>query len=168
MTPSWLDEFLLPGGKLGLVHSPGSREATTAQDLDALSALGVQRIICLQEAFELEHFRVSETMDQRRAAVEQRGIAFTHSPVVDRSAAGMAQAIELVALLNAELRAQRTVIVHCWAGLGRAGTLAACLLVDNEMRPENAILEVRAARPGAIESEEQVRFIERFAAHVKG
>ena len=167
MTPSWFDSFLLPGGRLGLVHSPGSQEATRDQDLDSLAAQGVNHIICLQEAFELQHYSPPETMNERRTAVERRGISFTHSPIVDRSAAGMAQASELVSLIDAQLRQQQTVIVHCWAGLGRAGTLAACFLTAHSMTASSAITEVRATRPGAIESDEQVTFIGQFANNDK-
>ena len=49
--------------------------------------------------------------------------------------------------------------IHCRAGLGRSGMIAARLLVERGMAPEQAIIEVRAARPGAIETEAQERWI---------
>lgn len=53
------------------------------------------------------------------------------------------------------------VYVHCKGGLGRAGTIAARLLVDLGVAPKKAIADVRAARPGAIQTREQ-------EAHVLG
>jgi hypothetical protein len=43
--------------------------------------------------------------------------------------------------------------------LGRAGTIAARLLVELGMEPRKAIASVRAVRPGAIETSEQERFV---------
>ena len=53
------------------------------------------------------------------------------------------------------LRGRLDVLVHCRGGLGRAGTIAARLLVELGMEPKKAIVNVRAARPGAIETTEQ-------------
>ena len=56
-----------------------------------------------------------------------------------------------------------TVVVHCLAGRGRSGTIAACCLVATGRAPAEAIRLVRKARPGAIEVESQVEFVKRFA-----
>jgi hypothetical protein len=51
------------------------------------------------------------------------------------------------------------VLVHCRGGLGRAGTVAACLLVELGVAPQDAVLRVRAARPHAIETAAQERYV---------
>lgn len=53
------------------------------------------------------------------------------------------------------LRDGFNVVVHCKGGLGRAGMIAADLLVRLGVPREVAIDRVREARPGAIENEEQ-------------
>ena len=65
--------------------------------------------------------------------------------------AALAEEIRLRMLL----RSGRDVLVHCRGGLGRAGTIAARLLIDLGMEPATAIRQVRAVRPGAIETLEQ-------------
>ncbi len=45
------------------------------------------------------------------------------------------------------------------AGLGRAGTVAARLLIGAGKLPEDAIGSVRRARPGAIESKSQEDYL---------
>jgi hypothetical protein len=50
------------------------------------------------------------------------------------------------------------ILVHSKGGLGRAGTIAARLLVEAGMRADDAIGLVRLRRPGAIETEEQARY----------
>jgi protein-tyrosine phosphatase len=53
------------------------------------------------------------------------------------------------------------VVVHCKGGLGRAGMMAARLLVELGMPPEQAIKEVRRARKGAIETSAQEVLVKR-------
>jgi protein-tyrosine phosphatase len=58
------------------------------------------------------------------------------------------------------LARRETVLLHCAAGLGRTGMMAACLLVACGQTPASAIEQVRAARPGTIETEAQAAFIQ--------
>ena len=53
----------------------------------------------------------------------------------------------------------RDVLVHCRGGLGRAGTIAARLLIELGVEPQTAIMQVRGARLGAIETREQERYV---------
>jgi ADP-ribosyl-[dinitrogen reductase] hydrolase len=72
----------------------------------------------------------------------------------------------LPALLE-KVQSGATIVIHCAAGLGRTGTLAAQMLVHAGMNPSDAIATVRAARPGTIETPEQAQAVER-AALLKG
>lgn len=49
--------------------------------------------------------------------------------------------------------------MHCRAGLGRTGTVAARLLVEHGARPADAIALVRTVRPGSIETVEQESYV---------
>src|SRR5271169_5054624 len=61
--------------------------------------------------------------------------------------------------------ARQTVVVTCIGGLGRSGTLAACLLVSAGTAPEAAIAAVGAARgPCALETIAQEDFVVLFAS----
>lgn len=51
------------------------------------------------------------------------------------------------------------VLIHCRCGIGRAGTVAALMLIERGMTAENAILAVRKVRPGAIENSEQEEYL---------
>ena len=51
------------------------------------------------------------------------------------------------------------VVVHCRGGLGRAGTIAARLLIELGVGPETAIANVCQGRPGAIETLAQEQFV---------
>jgi ADP-ribosyl-[dinitrogen reductase] hydrolase len=92
-----------------------------------------------------------------RACVERR-IRWAHAPLVDFGVpdAAFERAWER---LGAELRdlldEARGVALHCRAGLGRSGTVAARLLIELGLDPADAVARVRAARPGAIETAAQ-------------
>jgi ADP-ribosyl-[dinitrogen reductase] hydrolase len=51
------------------------------------------------------------------------------------------------------------VVVHCRGGLGRAGTVAARMLVELGSTPQEAIRRVRASRRGAIETPAQEAYV---------
>lgn len=59
-------------------------------------------------------------------------------------------------------------LVHCRGGLGRAGIIAARLLIELGMEPTLAIENVRKIRPGAIETCDQERFVKGIGTRPKG
>ena len=61
--------------------------------------------------------------------------------------------------LRGRLRDGFSVLVHCKGGLGRAGTIASRLVVELGTSPGEAVLAVRHARPGAIETREQHEYV---------
>jgi ADP-ribosyl-[dinitrogen reductase] hydrolase len=75
---------------------------------------------------------------------------------------------ELWLKLNERLGSGGRVVVHCRGGLGRAGTVAALMLIECGESPERAIGRVRAVRPGAIETAEQERWVRHGAPVRKG
>lgn len=94
--------------------------------------------------------------------VERRGIMWVHMPIPDVSTPGPefeAKWPEVSRQLRSRLDAGENVLVHCRGGLGRAGMIAARLLVEFGVEPEAAIGRVRAARPGAIETSQQAEWV---------
>ena len=59
------------------------------------------------------------------------------------------------------------VVVHCRGGLGRAGTVAACILVEAGYEPRLAMARVRRVRHGAIETPEQERYVSAYRARLQ-
>lgn len=92
-----------------------------------------------------------------------RGVEMAHLPIVDYGAPSAAfedQWRGYAAGLQAHLDAGRTIGVTCHYGAGRSGTIAARLLIERGLAPANAIAEVRAAFPEAIESDAQQAWLE--------
>ena len=52
--------------------------------------------------------------------------------------------------------------LHCYAGLGRTGTIASLILMQYGLSARDAIRQVRAVRPGSIETLEQEHYLSRL------
>ena len=55
------------------------------------------------------------------------------------------------------------VLIHCKGGLGRSGTIAALILIELGISNEQAIIQVRQARPGAIDIADQEKYVLRYS-----
>lgn len=155
------------GGLIGVTFCPGKRgdsiwgrpwRRDLAADLDVVACWRPRAVVTLVETHELESLGVPDLGAQVRA----RGIDWHHLPIPDvrppdaRFEAGWRSAGP--ALCGA-LRDGARVLVHCRGGLGRAGTVAARLLIDLGAAPPDAVRSVRAARPGAIQTADQLRYL---------
>ena len=136
----------------------GERERDLAVDLDTVRDWGAAAVITLVEPKELTLLKVERLGEE----VLHRNMVWFHLPIVDASIPDQRfeQEWEIAGEeVRALLRGGRDVLVHCRGGLGRAGMIAARLLVELGMEPAEAIARVRAVRPGAIETPEQKRFV---------
>jgi ADP-ribosyl-[dinitrogen reductase] hydrolase len=157
-----------PGlGRVGITFCPGKydRHAMTGYwdrdlsiDLDDIRKWGAAAVVSLIEQAEIEQLRVQSLGEE----VRRRGMLWFHLPITDYSTPDEEFERHWITAgdaLRTLLRSGRDVLVHCKGGLGRAGTIAARLLIEFGMEPTIAIDRVRAARPGAIETPEQEKYV---------
>jgi ADP-ribosyl-[dinitrogen reductase] hydrolase len=154
-------------GRVGITFCPGKhdRQAMSGYwdrdlglDLDAIRDWGAAAVVTLVEAKELALLGVERLEEE----VLRRRMLWFHLPIVDVSIPAEAFERRWVVAgdqLRTLLRSGRDVLVHCRGGLGRAGTIGARLLIELGMEPAIAIREVRAVRPGAIETREQEKYV---------
>lgn len=171
--PLRIDEVRAPGipGVIGITFCPGKCDhkwaRNLAQDLDVIARWKPQCMLTLIEDHEFQMLRVPEL----GARVRALQIQWLHLPIVDvhppddRFTKAWSQVGPGLLLL---LREGGRVLVHCRGGLGRAGTVAALLLVGLGVAAPDAIRLVRRARPGAIETSDQERFVLNFMPHGLG
>jgi atypical dual specificity phosphatase len=98
------------------------------------------------------------------AVLAQLGLTEVHLPVRDFTPPATGQISQGVEAIRRARDADHAVLVHCTGGKGRSGTLAACYLVSEGMTAAVAIEQVRACRPGAVETRRQVAAVTSWAA----
>lgn len=123
-----------------------------ADDLAKLHSLGIRAVLSLTETPVLHHHLAAA------------GLEVLHLPVDDFHAPSTSQMLQALAFIDQSLADTMPVAVHCLAGQGRTGTILAAWLLRAGYSADEAILEVRAAAPGAIESARQVAALQRWAA----
>lgn len=154
-------------GKIGVTFCPGkvqtdgatgSWNRDLATDIRAISDWGATALVTLIEDHEIEGLQVRGI----EAECQRHGIDWLHLPIPDVSTPSDEFEAAWATVgegLRSRLRNDFNVLVHCKGGLGRAGTIAARLLVELGADPKEAMRKVRAVRPGAIETVEQERHV---------
>ncbi|MGH1521801.1 MAG: dual specificity protein phosphatase 23 [Nitrosopumilus sp.] len=95
-------------------------------------------------------------------------INYLHVPTPDLTAPNMDEINLAVDFINEQIRNKQAVMVHCAAGLGRAGTILACYFIKyKNFSAKQAIKKIRDERPGSIQSESQELAIGFYEKHVK-
>lgn len=157
-------------GRLGLTAAPGrwwpgrglDSETLLARDLVRLrERYRASTLVTLMEEPELRARGLERLLEEARRA----GLESLWFPVPDMGAPTSVEAArELVARILERMGRRETVVVHCLGGLGRSGTIAACVLTALGLPPDRALGLVRRARPGSVQTEEQEAFVAAFHA----
>lgn len=143
-------------------QQPGARSGSWQRDLDldinAVKGWGAKAVISLMEMQEHDELGIEDLPEK----IWGLGMDWIHLPIADQ------RAPDEIFLRRWQIFGKRIVrmlaggegvFIHCKGGLGRTGTIAACLLIESGMTSEAAIDTVRRARSGTIETVEQERFV---------
>ncbi len=156
------------GGLIGITFAPGKKQKSAfsgiwdrdlAADLDVIVDWNAAAVVTLVESHELESLQISSIGSE----VRRRHMEWHHLPIEDVSVPD--SAFEATwehnsSRLRSLLEGGYNVLIHCKGGLGRAGMLAARLLVELGTDAVTAIDLVRAARDKkAIETTPQERWV---------
>lgn len=162
----------IPGrkGVIGMMACPGIRiesprrgnvQKNLRRDLVACQEWGASGVVTFNEADELEGLGLGDLGHH----FMESGLWWRHLPIMDMNVPD-AEFEEIWAVegkqIAASLIAGERVLLHCLAGLGRTGMIAARLLVDMGMSSELAVAEVRKVRPRAIQTDDQEKYVHHF------
>lgn len=132
----------------------GSGMPTSYDELEWILNQGVKSIVTMTENALPENW-VKE-------------IDYLHVPTPDFTAPDMERIDLAVDFIHEQISDNQSVMVHCAAGMGRAGTILACYLVKYQnFSAQDAITKVREERPGSIQSEVQELAIGFYEKHVE-
>lgn len=163
-------ELPLPnGGRLGLGCCPGHRltpmavvprRGSLTADLKRIAAWKPHLVLTLMEEDELAYVGApAELLAREFAAL---GVGWRHLPIPNLEPPDHrfeTAWVDLWPKLDAAFGQGERLFLHCYAGLGRTGTVASLILMKYGMAPMAAIRTVRAVRPGSVETPTQERYL---------
>lgn len=147
-------------GRLAVLPRPRGDDRLE-DEFNELRGMGVDVMVSALEGREAEELGLS-----REAWIcQKKGIEFISFPIPDGGVPASAKAtLELVRSLKARLEAGKNVAIHCRAGIGRAPTLAACVLLLAGMEVDAAFSRIQAVRGARVpDMLEQKAWTEKFA-----
>ncbi|MQG10604.1 MAG: protein tyrosine phosphatase [SAR202 cluster bacterium] len=132
----------------------GSQGPASLDDLSFLYSQGVRAIVRMEE----------------RTIAANNGNQFDlvdlFVPVPDFTPPDPDQILRMIEFIDRETAAKRPVVVSCYAGIGRTGTVLACYLIHRGQDPVDAINRIRELRPGSIQTPEQEEAVYGYAEWV--
>eukprot|EP00730_Choanoeca_flexa_P018715 TRINITY_DN9120_c0_g1_i1.p1 TRINITY_DN9120_c0_g1~~TRINITY_DN9120_c0_g1_i1.p1 ORF type:complete len:363 (+),score=54.83 TRINITY_DN9120_c0_g1_i1:308-1396(+) len=140
-------------------------------NLGCLNSLNIKFIINLQEAFEHascgQGILPSSGFSYDPELFMQSGISCGNFPWVDFGSPTISYALDIVQVMAGVVQDGGRVAVHCHAGRGRTGLIIACYLIYADgLTAAQAIHLVRQKRPKTIQTRNQVKFVQAFAAWI--
>jgi hypothetical protein len=161
--------WLVPGQVLAGEHPGALTAAEVPARVDALLDAGVRQFIDLTEEGEPP----APYAAVLRERAEARGIRASHRRFAIRDLDVPTPALMRTILdaIGVAMAAGEPVYVHCWAGVGRTGTVVGCLLRESGLAADEALaviarkwesMEKRVRHPKSPEWHTQFAFIERW------
>jgi protein-tyrosine phosphatase len=133
----WIDHPRTP--RLAIMARPRAGD-WLEDEVAHWQAEGVALVVSLLEPAEARELGLEGEADVCRA----QGIEFVNFPIPDRGVPGDRRQAEVLARRLVE--ADRSVAIHCRAGIGRSASIAALTLVLGGMSADEAFARISAAR----------------------
>jgi len=140
-----IDRIPLPDGVPGTLWLCGKHAIGRDQRKVIDEVGGAATVVCLVERHEVAD-RYPDYVEWLDRPDATDAVWF---PIPDLHAPEPARAAALVDELVRRVGAGETLIVHCGAGMGRAGTIAVCVLNRLGVAVDDALATISTARPGA-------------------
>jgi protein-tyrosine phosphatase len=150
----------VPG--LSLVMMPRPRAGDWLEDeVHAWKAASIELVVSLLEPHEIDELE----LQAEPSVCASHGIEFRSFPIPDRGVPRSYAGLDgLVASLLPKVTTGHTVAVHCRAGIGRSGLVAAAILVRAGVPPEEVFSLLSNARGLAVpDTSQQADWLKQYA-----
>jgi protein-tyrosine phosphatase len=130
------------GTKIGVMQRPSGGEKL-AEDIRSIREQGFSVVVSLLTDAEERELRLVE----EAKVCKKLELTFDRMPIPDLSVPSLDnETVAVLAGLRKLHAAGNSIVVHCRAGIGRAPTIAACLLLSPECNIHHAFCQLSAAR----------------------
>lgn len=130
------------GTKIGVMQRPSGGEKL-AEDIRSIREQGFSVVVSLLTDAEQHELKLGE----EAKLCEKLEVTFDRMPIPDLSVPTLDdETVAVLAKLRKLHAAGNSIVVHCRAGIGRAPTIAACLLLSPECNIHHAFRQLSAAR----------------------
>ena len=143
--------FVVDGVLAGMAH-PGRRR-DIEDSLIELQSLGIGAIVSLEE------YGLDEGI------LKRHGFEYLHIPVEDFTAPTFEQADQFVEFVRSQAGQAKAVAAHCYAGVGRTGTMLVSYLIAEGASAEDALARVKRVSGTDVETAGQKKFTQNYAAY---
>jgi protein-tyrosine phosphatase len=158
----------IPGlkGLIGITACPGLKDETTRfslygerliNDLVAIHNWGAAALVTLLDDFELSTLGVKDLPNKAK----QLNIQWRHLPIGNKALPDDAfeeKWSQAGPQLRQLLQDGKRVVIHCKEGLGRSCLIAARMLIEFGVAPEDAVNMIKQAQPGSLELPEHEEY----------
>lgn len=146
-------------GKLAVAPRPRGGD-WLEDDVLRWRSTGFHAVISLLTSSE----EVALDLSRENDLVEKNGMKFLSLPIPDRDVPNSeTEVASILEALDKRLTAGENVLIHCRQGIGRSGLIAACLLINQGMDPEDAVTKVSQSRGLTVpETAAQRRWIDHY------
>lgn len=146
------------GGSLSIMAKPVAGE-WIEDEFANIAALGITCVVSLLEPSEA----LELGLQNEQALVEKNGMLFKHFPIPDRGVpSSEALYSELMQCLYQDAASGHNVVIHCRAGIGRAGMVAAGVLLHCGFAPLDAFAHISKVRGIEVpDTQEQIDWVSR-------
>ena len=134
--------------------------------IEFLKSIEVDCVVSLLQQAEIEQF----SLTQEGVECREQNIAFINFPIQDHSVPQFFLPFnQLIEKLSEELKQDKTIAIHCYAGIGRTGITAASLLIKNGVQVDLALMELSKTRGLRVpETLEQITWLHHHNEQLQG
>ncbi len=150
-------------GKLAISAPPRGGDWLD-EELASWHKSGVDEVVSLLTPEEVDSLEL-----QNEAAYSRNsGMQFRSFPITDRRVpASKRDTLRFIEDLDSDLTSGKNISIHCRQGIGRAGLIAASLLIARGLQPADAFDRISVARGISVpETEEQRAWVEALASEL--
>jgi len=161
--PAIYEVSKIGNGRLSVMAKPVAGEWIN-DEFAAIHIYGVRHVLSLLENVEAHQVG----LEKEEAICEAHGIRFSNLAIADRGVPDdEVEFAKTIKTILKEIKSGTDLVVHCRAGIGRTGLVAAAVLVANGSKVDEAFEKVSEARGVEVpDTNEQKEFVIRLQTYL--